>query len=284
MIRSPGASTGMPGGYGATTSAHTRPGRLVPGHRLPRGEERVARGEHLLGLDGPGGVGHHRAGRRRGGRSTITATRLGEVGDRRVVVGQRHHRHQEVAVGHLHAKPPPPGRGRPRSRRLRSRAGARPAWRRRTIGPERRRVGRDQAGHPAQDVARTAYSVEQGARQLDPADRHQRQGAVDARQDRARRRGRGSRVHGSVETVGVRSPPPPGAGEHDGTLVQRGQGLVGAGDDGVRAGRERVRRQVGMAAQVRTPRRVDDAAERRPHGSPRRSLRRPRRSRRTTGW
>ena len=192
--------------------------------------------------------------------STITATRLGEVGDRLVAVGQGHHRHQEVAVGHLQREA-----DRRQAAVHRHPVASRPGQEHdqlgvvERIGPEGGRVRRHQTGHPAQDVARTPYSVEQGARQLDPADRHQLQSAVDAREDRARRRGRGGYVHGSVETVGVQEPATyPGAGEHDGTLVERGQGLVGAGDDGVRAGRERVRRQVGMAAQVRTPRRVDD--------------------------
>ena len=40
---SPGASTGMPGGYGVTSSAHTRPTALAERHALLRCEVRVSR-------------------------------------------------------------------------------------------------------------------------------------------------------------------------------------------------------------------------------------------------
>ena len=51
---------------------------------------------------------------------------------------------------------------------------------------------------------------------------------------------------------------PPGAGEHDGSLRERGKRLVRTRDDGIRPGRDRVRRQRRVEAEVRSPRRVDD--------------------------
>ena len=53
---SPGAIAGIPGGYGATISAATRPGGVLGANRLPRGEERLPRGHGRLRRDVPDGA------------------------------------------------------------------------------------------------------------------------------------------------------------------------------------------------------------------------------------
>ena len=65
--------------------------------------------------------------------------------------------------------------------------------------------------------------------------------------------------NGPLEPAGVQQPAGSGRpGQDDGGLRHRRQGLVGADDDGVRAGDEGVRRQGRVQPEVRAPGRVDD--------------------------
>ena len=259
VTRSPGASTGTPGGYGATTSAQTRPAACAHG-TASRGAKNASRGVITCSASTIQAAWRRPPAESPRRRSTAAAIAPASAAtasswSARVTIGISRSR---SAISRV--KPwPSRARGRPRCRRRRCRPSGRRAWRRRSGRP---RSGRPASGSTQPGTRRRPH--ERGARGRAgprPAPpRGPRAGPVPRRrgQDRSRGRGRGRGLDRPVEPVGVEETAAgSGAGEDQGTLVQRRQRLVGAGHHDVRPGGERVRWQVRVAAEVGTPGRVD---------------------------
>ena len=118
-----------------------------------------------------------------------------------------------------------------------------------------RPVEHDQAVDGGQPLARLAHGGDRVAEQRLAVALEERPRRVGAGQDRARRAGGGGGLHAGVEARRVQ---PLGAREQQRRLAPGRQRLVRADDQRVRAELERVPRQVGVEAEVRRPRRVDD--------------------------
>ena len=197
--------------------------------------------------------------------ATVPVDRLGQ-GDGEVDqplggVGERHHRDDRVAVGHLDRHPTGeqvgldgvavgPRAGQDEGQPHRVDPGA---------------VEHDETCHAGESLANPCHRLDHRAEQGLAVALEERPGGVGARQDGARRAGRGGRLDGGVEP----GPADPAAlGEHEGALRPGRQGLVGAGDEGVGAGREGVRRQGRVEPEVGAPRGIHDEGDAVPRARP----------------
>ena len=174
-----------------------------------------------------------------------------EPGEGRVSVSQGHDRHKDVAVGGLH------GHARGDQILLDGVAvgsGARQHEReldRIDAGPVEHYQTLDLLQPFAGGVRRSDGFGEQHA----PVALEQSPGGVDAGEDRTGRTRRRRRLHAGIEPGGVDAF---GPGQHQSGLAPGGQCLVCAGHHRVCAALQRMRRQIGVEAEVRRPRGIDD--------------------------
>ncbi len=174
--------------------------------------------------------------------------RVDQRADRVLGVGHGDGRHEGVPVGHLEGEAEPhqvvldhetvgPGAGQAEHQPGR-------------VDLVSGTVQHPQTLHIAAPAARRADELDGPAEQALAVQRQQPAGRVDAREDGPGRARRVRRVETALQPVRVQ---PLGAREHQRTLRVGGQRLVRARDEGVRAGRQRVRGQCGMEAEVRGP-------------------------------
>ena len=168
------------------------------------------------------------------------------------VVGERHDRHQGVAVGHLQ-------RGAARDQVALDRVAVGTGAAQHEGQLQRVDAGaveHDQPGHlGGQPGAQRGHGVEHRPQHLRPVPLQQGPAGVDAGQDGAARAGRVPDIEGRVESRPVDAV---GAGKEQRPLRPGRQRLVGTGHQGVSALRQRMVGQRRMEAEVRRPCRVDD--------------------------
>ena len=280
---SPGTIAGIPGGYGATSSArHPPDGRLAS--TVSCGAKNASRGSApppAARCPARRAVTTRRGCRRGAARPLRPARRRTARRSPRCRPWSRWRRR-------CRGRPARPG-SRPRSGRPRPRSPEAPV----PASPTASRVG-STLGRPVEDrEAVDRAPAGRGPARHQPEVRPSSRSPSSASSRRAAsmlatiargRAGRVGRLEGALQAVGVE---PLGPRQHQGSLGVGGQRLVGARDEGVGAGGEGVRRQVRVEPEVRGPRLVDDQRHarrrerRRPaprrRSAPRRSRGRPRR-------